>query len=182
MPPVARNDPLPVILVDLLPPRSSPPEVRALSRRRDSSRVITDGRVTGIKVQRTADDVDAWKSESRRRRRRTPRAGVDKKAAAYAREARMYRGESPESRSTALKGIHVGYLHGSAPTGAGLIFGRGRRRKKKKTKERRDAAERRVRHLSLSGALTTVRGECRSLSSALRADSKRRRMISARAF
>lgn len=51
--PVARNDPLPVILVNLLPSDGLPSPLRACYRGVDSSRVITDGRVTGIKVQRT---------------------------------------------------------------------------------------------------------------------------------
>jgi len=62
-----------------------------------------------------------------------------------------------ESRSTALDGIRVGYLHGSALTAAGLIFGRGRRRKTKKKKKKKKTTREGSRHLSLSGVLTAVR-------------------------
>lgn len=78
VPLVARNDPLPVILADLPPPVL--PAERALSRRRDSSRVITDGRVPRDQSATNADD-DAWKSESRRdtASRASARRGLIKK-------------------------------------------------------------------------------------------------------
>lgn len=96
---------------------------------------------------------------------RAARAGVDKKAAAYARGARMY---ARRARSTALEGIHVGYLYGSAPTGAGLIFGRGqgRRRRRRETPQGEGSA------LIFIRALTNVRGVSLAIGAPLRVDSK----------
>lgn len=122
-----RNDPSSVILVDLLPP--VPPWTRVIEATWFLER--HNGR-TRYRDQSATNDDDAWKSESRRCRAR----GLIKKPR-LTREKHV----CTESRSTALEGIHVGYLHGSAPTGAGLIFGCGQgRRRRRKTPQREGSA------------------------------------------
>lgn len=148
MPLVIRNDPLPVILVD----RSAFDSPLSARYRRDSLRVITNGRVTGIKVQRTTATPgnpkvgDATSRTARRGLIKKPRLTRERHACTRGEPIDGFRGNT--RRLSSRVSAHGCRLN---------LRPRPRKKKKKKTKEERRRREK-GRHLSLSGALTTVRG------------------------
>lgn len=129
-----------VILVDLLSPVS--PRVCALSRRRDSSRVITDGRVTGIKVQRTATMPGNPKvGDATNRILACARA----RARGLIKKPRLTRERHVCTREEPIDGFRGNTRRLSSRVSAhGCRLNLRPRPRKKKTKEERRAAERRV--------------------------------------